>query len=98
MAIQSVGELAAKVRKDPQLVAELKQDPAGALERMAGPIPDTWPYRLVIAFLGLVSLVAALGYVVLSMRGVQEVPDGLVALGSAALGALAGMLAPSPAS
>jgi len=34
--------------------------------------------------------------IILSLKNVDPVPDGLVAIGSAAVGALAGLLAPAP--
>jgi hypothetical protein len=43
-------------------------------------------------------IIVALGLIFLAAHGDQKtIPDGLVAIGSAAVGALAGLLAPSPA-
>ena len=52
---------------------------------------DVWFYRSVVWILGLVALMSAIGIVVLVGIG-KEVPQGLVALGSAAIGAFAGTL------
>jgi hypothetical protein len=95
--IQSVRELAAKVSQDPQLADEIKEDPAGTLARIAAPIPDTVVYRIVVLALGLAVLIALIGAIILVLRDKTnlEVPT---ALGSAAVGALAGLLAPSPTS
>jgi hypothetical protein len=41
-------------------------------------------------------LISLLGLIVSSFKGIQSLPDGLVAIGSAAVGALAGLLAPPP--
>lgn len=58
---------------------------------------DEWIYRLVVFFLGLVILATVCGGIYLAtLGGSVEVPDGIVAIGSAAVGALAGLLAPSP--
>jgi hypothetical protein len=57
---RTVSELAAKVAKDPELEAEIKQDPAGTLARIAAPIPDTFVYRVVVSSLGLAVLIALL--------------------------------------
>ena len=60
-------------------------------------------YLAVIAFLGIIvlSVIFIIGYIVLSpvpAGGTAKViPEGLIAIGSAAVGAMAGMLAPSPA-
>lgn len=56
---------------------------------------DKWVYRLVVIFLGFVSGAAIIGSIILS-TGSNNIPDVLTALGAAAIGALAGMLAPSP--
>jgi hypothetical protein len=57
---------------------------------------DKWIYRLVVGLLGVVMLSGMLGSLILTLRGVEKIPDIFVALGSAAVGALAGLLAPSP--
>jgi hypothetical protein len=53
---------------------------------------DIWLYRLVVAVLGITSVIGA---IFLALSG-QSTPEVLVALGSAAIGGLAGLLAPSP--
>ncbi len=59
--------------------------------------PDDLPvYLSVIKFLGLVTVLSIAGIITLSMLD-KPIPDAVVALGSGALGALAGVLAPSPA-
>ena len=57
---------------------------------------DVLIYRMVVGALGLAVLFTIFGLIALSALG-KTVPEGLVALGSAAVGALAGLLAPSPA-
>jgi hypothetical protein len=56
---------------------------------------DVWIYRAVVGALGLTVLLTIVGLIVLALVG-KPAPDGLIALGSAAVGALAGLLAPSP--
>jgi len=51
---------------------------------------------MVVAALGLTVLVGIVGAIVLAMTS-KSIPEVLVVLGSAAVGALAGLLAPSPA-
>ena len=56
--------------------------------------PSRWVYRAVVWFLGLTALVTVFGVAWLGLCGkAEEIPNGLVALGSASIGALAGLLA-----
>ncbi|HTG33927.1 MAG TPA: hypothetical protein VLB76_13440 [Thermoanaerobaculia bacterium] len=96
MQTRTVSELATKVANDPALEAEMKQDPAGTLARIATPIPDTFVYRVVVSSLGLAILISLLGAIALWWIGKTTIPELLTAIGSAAVGALAGLLAPSP--
>lgn len=52
-------------------------------------------YHTVVKVLGAVSIMAVAGFIGLAAFG-RPIPEALVALGSAAVGALAGLLAPSP--
>jgi len=60
-------------------------------------------YLVVIAFLGMIvlSVIIIAGYIVMSPvptgGSAKVIPEGLIAIGSAAVGAMAGILAPSPA-
>lgn len=56
---------------------------------------DVWVFRLVVVSLGLCMLASLIGAIVLAVKG-MDTPEILVALGSAAVGGLAGLLAPSP--
>ena len=58
---------------------------------------DIWLYRMVVAVLGLTVVASVVGAIALAMSG-QSTPEVIVALGSAAIGGLAGLLAPSPLS
>ena len=53
-------------------------------------------YRWVIKFLGVSTLLVIIVVAILVGLG-NTVPDGIIAIGSAAVGAMAGILAPSPA-
>ena len=97
MAIRSVSELAVQVAQDADLREQIRQDPAAAIANIADPRQwDEWLYRMVVGALGLTILIALIGAIILSATG-KTIPDVLTALGSAAVGALAGLLAPSPA-
>lgn len=96
--IHSVGELAVRVAQDPALQDQIKADPTTTIASLAAPLQtDTWIYRIVVGALGLAVLIALVGAIALTVNS-KSVPDVLTALGSAALGALAGLLAPSPTS
>jgi hypothetical protein len=62
------------------------------------PNGDRIVYRMVVGFLGSTALLTVLGSFVLLWHEVasQKIPTGLVALGAACVGALAGLLAPTP--
>lgn len=64
-------------------------------------VQDVWIYRLVVSSLGLVAVAAIFGAIYLTVflaeaEATVQIPDILTALGAAAIGALAGLLAPSP--
>ena len=58
---------------------------------------DKYIYRLTVTVLGVsvVAVIAAQLWIVLA-RNPGDIPDGIIAIGSAAIGALAGLLAPTP--
>ena len=56
---------------------------------------DPWVYRIVVLILGLVALASLVGTIMLTIQD-RSTPELLIALGSAAMGGLAGLLAPSP--
>jgi hypothetical protein len=98
MAAMRIQDLAAEVDKDPDLEARLKSNPKEALKDLARrPIyeRDKWVYRVIVLALGLTILIAAVGAIFLQSSG-KDSPAILVALGSGAIGALAGLLAPAP--
>ncbi len=53
-------------------------------------------YRMVVIFLGLVMMASTAGALFCEMSAGREIPQFLIAMGSGALGALGGLLAPSP--
>jgi hypothetical protein len=100
VAMRYIAELAEAVKRDSELARRIQEDPVNVLEDLA-PKPlqsDVWIYRMVVGTLGLIGLVAVLGAILLTAmgRGGDQIPGVVTALGSAAIGALAGLLAPSP--
>jgi hypothetical protein len=60
---------------------------------------DLWIYRAVVAVLGITVLATVLGGLYIASQGSAQsyrLPAEIVAIGSAAVGALAALLAPSP--
>lgn len=100
---RSADYLVNAVLSDAATKAKLAQDPeevlrtAAAQAKVAIPLlGDKMVYRMVVGFLGGVLVIVAIGMIVLAYAGRQSAPEGLIALGSAAVGALAGLLAPAP--
>jgi hypothetical protein len=59
---------------------------------------DPWIYRMVVGVLGLVVLAVVIGGLLLQMQIGKDIPQGILAIGSAAAGGLVGLLVPSPIS
>ena len=98
----SAAELAQWVAQDQELQQQIASDPM-VLTRLAAPAreaTDRWIYRFVVLALGLTAVFVVVGVFVLkALKGDSvTILDALVALGSAVIAALAGLLAPSPAS
>ncbi len=55
---------------------------------------DPWIYRMIVGVLGLVMLAVVIG----GLLSVKDMPQGILAIGSAAVGGLVGLLVPSPVS
>jgi hypothetical protein len=91
------------VLSDPAKKAELATNPASVLKAAADEakdqVPaycgDLWIYRIVVGSLPLAVLIVIVAYIYLTAVG-RPPPEALVAIGVGALGALTGLLAPSP--
>lgn len=91
-------QLADRIARDPNLESQIKSEPEKVIRQYSEPayVADKWIYRMVVGILGLAIVIAAGGALWLAVRGGGPTPEILLALGSAAVGALAGLLAPSP--
>ena len=85
------------------MITELKQDPEKVLKNYMQQNPletDKWIYRIIVISLGLTIIATIIGVLILIGTGKigedKSVPTILTAIGSAAIGALAGLLAPPP--
>ena len=90
----------AGIASDSTLTPEQKTKLLNSLNTLATPLQtDKWIYRLVVGVLGLALILTVIGGFTLVLTGqTKPMPEGLIAIGSAAVGALAGLLAPSPGS
>ena len=108
--VRSADQMVKTIIETPGVLQEIQAKPEETLNKLAqqaikqvGPRvleQDKVIYRIVVGSLGLVVLFVVLGVIGLSFKasgGTIAIPDVLTALGSAAIGALAGILAPSPA-
>lgn len=104
MQTRSADQLVKLVIEDPVRLEALKANPLPELEKLRAEavkivppayVGDKLLYRIAIVVLGLLALIAAVGSVILVLGG-KTTPEVLIALGSAAVGALVGLFAPSP--
>jgi hypothetical protein len=85
--MQSAKALAARV---------VKENLVDTVKGISVPLEsDVWIYRMVVAAVSVVLMTSVIGVIALSMDG-KPLPEVLVALVSAALGGLTGLLAPAP--
>ena len=102
MNTRALNEVIDSIKGASDIPQGTKDQIAGKLQDVASRPLDTdkWIYRMVILFLGSVVLVTVAGGIYLTAIGGTsqnfQIPQGIVAIGSAAVGALAGLLAPAP--
>lgn len=102
---KNVSEFKKELVSNPELQQQFKDDPVKAAEQIKQKSPletDPWIYRIIVLALGITILSIIIGVIVLIGAGKisddKGVPTILTAIGSAAIGALAGLLAPPPKS
>jgi hypothetical protein len=107
MNYDALNEIERLIRDDPELSEEKKKAIAEKIQEARTPMEtDKWIYRIVVGALGMAILSCLIFSFVLmlchekgdSTQGEIKIPEIFMAIGSAAVGALAGLLAPSPAS
>lgn len=93
----NVASLSSAVEANPDLEQKMKQDPTGTLKTIAAmPLQsDVWIYRGVILALGFAICSTIAASAVLAFYG-KVLPEGMATLAATAVGAMAGLLAPSP--
>lgn len=103
--LRSATAMAEKIKNDPELADKIKEDPVEGIEKLAEevvkehPLPtpimeDFWLYRLVVGSLGAAILSAIIGSLILTGYG-KEIPDVVIAIGTASVAAIAALLNPS---
>ena len=93
-----------------EAIEKLVPQIAEEIESGYNPRTDPFAYRAVIIILGIIAIIVAITYAWYTLtpdtvaadgkviRKLRDLPDALIALGAAAVGALAGLLAPPPQS
>lgn len=105
---RSAAMLVNKILSDPDIMAKVQGNPQAELPKVAQQVMrdapldwDCWIYRIVVLSLGMTLLAVVIGVIVLAGINANShefrTPEMLTAIGSGAVGALAGLLAPSPA-
>lgn len=97
--IKNFAEFQKELETSPDLQKEFKEDPIKAAKQFQSLVPDNWVYRMVVGSLGLAILLVIVGIIILSLstRTIEPTVSTLfTAIASGAVGALAGLLAPSP--
>lgn len=101
--IKTFKEFQQELNNSTELQKEFKNDPVSAVNKINAKNPlssDVWIYRIIVLALGIVIISIVLGVILLISSGKitddTKVPTILTAIGSAAIGALAGLLAPPP--
>ncbi len=94
---QQVNKIISGLVADKGIPEQSKAPLISQLSQIGTPLAtDPWVYRIVVLSLGLTVLGTVGGGFLLAFKVGASIPEGLIALGSAAVGALAGLLAPSP--
>ena len=101
--IKSISDFQTLLKDSPDLQQQFKDDPLKATQNLkdnvVSQIPNTLVYQIVVITLGLAVILVIVMVTVLSLKdkgGDQGVLTILTAISSGAIGALAGLLAPSP--
>ncbi len=105
MNYKSIDELKKELASNQDLQNEFKENPIATMEQIQQSNPldtDKWIYRIIVLSLGISIVSILIGVIILVGNGAIKndtgVPTILTAIGSAAIGALAGLLAPTPQS
>ncbi|MCX2493101.1 hypothetical protein OQX63_06430 [Pedobacter sp. PF22-3] len=102
LSLNKVESFIKDLDQNPQLKQQFDADPKDTLVKKTAinPKNDVWIYRLVVSALSLVLLVVTTGILinVKEIQAADKVITIIASIGSAVIGALAGLLAPSSSS
>ena len=96
---KSNAEFQKKLKEDEHFRTQLLNNPNDVEIEIDHPLTwDKWIYRIVVISLGTSVLSVIIGALIWAYLegGEREIPDTALAIGTTAVGALAGLLAPSP--
>ena len=110
MKVKNITALKDTIRNSPELKEQLLKDPEGFIDKLESPILDKGVFLTVVYIVGAALFICIVVAAIISLSPGQVVndPDGnpvllqkeinnfFVMIGSASIGALAGLLAPSP--
>jgi len=96
-----IREMKSIVESNPDIPGPAKKEIISRFDSLPEPLrTDVWIYRMVVGFLGISVTITIIGGLLLVWKGGAspnyQMPQGIIAIGSASVGALAGLLAPSP--
>lgn len=94
--IKSVGQLIRTIQNDGKFETKFKQNPMNVLNQVSANQLPLKVYTIVVSCLGAAVLIALIGAVLITILGEGDIPDILIATAAAAIGSLAGLLAPQP--
>jgi hypothetical protein len=92
--LASLDKLLMIVLTTPNLHVDEKIKLLNELRKLKPPTSDRWIYRWVIWFLGATIIITVSVSLLMAFKGKAGIPDGLLAIASAAVGALASFLSP----
>ncbi len=95
--VESLESLSKSILENTDTTVDEKKELLREIRRFGHPIDDKWLYRCVVWILGIVAifaLVSSTWILIDNNDKTVTVPNGIVALGSTAIGALAGWLVP----
>lgn len=94
--VKNIEEMVDLIQEDENLRKEIASNPEMAIQDSFKLVPDTPVYRYVVVFLGMTIVLIVIGYFLIALFDDGQLDSAIIALASAALGALAGLLAPQP--
>ncbi|WP_343686331.1 hypothetical protein [Chryseobacterium gleum] len=100
----SIGDLEAALKNDTDLQEKFRTNPIEAIKEVEIRSPkdtDCWIYRIIVLMLGFAIIAIITGLILISFWGNGKTPDSqlvtiFATISSGAIGALAGLLSPSP--